>query len=352
MSLDEFSPITQRRASTRFDLPQPFGPTTPVRPGSILNSVGSQKLLKPARRSRSNFMGLALWSSIASRRARPASSRLSRCEFLRQAAIKRRGDQAPRRRNLCETGLFRRRRQRRVKGRQRRFAVELVAVDEERRRRIEAETLGGGIARPLTESNSALSFTQARKSAGVRPVSRRRRSSGSSRNAHSSWLANSRSISASRLSGPAQRAAMNAAMASGSSGNSRRMNLALPVSTYLAFSAGHTCLWKAAQWLQVIEAYSMIVAGALGRAFDDVGQRSRLHQLGGDRRVGGGGGRRGRRNERRETGRPEARHGLSKPCHDHFPRIARRGPPSGRRGARGENSRRPAARQPALAGGG
>ncbi len=31
----EASPITQRTASTRFDLPQPFGPTTPVSPGSI-----------------------------------------------------------------------------------------------------------------------------------------------------------------------------------------------------------------------------------------------------------------------------------------------------------------------------
>ena len=50
--------MTQRRASTRFDLPQPFGPTTPVRPGSILNSVASQKLLKPTIRSLSNFMGL------------------------------------------------------------------------------------------------------------------------------------------------------------------------------------------------------------------------------------------------------------------------------------------------------
>ena len=33
MALNELSPITQRSASTRFDLPQPFGPTTPVRPG-------------------------------------------------------------------------------------------------------------------------------------------------------------------------------------------------------------------------------------------------------------------------------------------------------------------------------
>ncbi len=52
MFLNELSPITQRRASTRFDLPQPFGPTTPVSPGSILNSAESQKLLNPVRRRR------------------------------------------------------------------------------------------------------------------------------------------------------------------------------------------------------------------------------------------------------------------------------------------------------------
>ena len=40
------------------------------------------------------------------------------------------------------------------------------------------------------------------------------------------------------------------------------MNLALPVSTYLAFMSGQPSSWKAAQWLQVIEAYSTIVAGA------------------------------------------------------------------------------------------
>ena len=60
MFLYELSPITQRRASTRFDLPQPFGPTTPVSPGSILNSAESQKLLKPVRRRRSNFIAAAL----------------------------------------------------------------------------------------------------------------------------------------------------------------------------------------------------------------------------------------------------------------------------------------------------
>ena len=41
------SPMTQRSASTRFDLPQPLGPTIPVRPGSIKRSVGSMNDLKP-----------------------------------------------------------------------------------------------------------------------------------------------------------------------------------------------------------------------------------------------------------------------------------------------------------------
>ncbi len=54
--LCEVSPITQRSASTRLDLPQPFGPTTPVSPGSIRKSVGSTKDLKPSRRSRVSFI--------------------------------------------------------------------------------------------------------------------------------------------------------------------------------------------------------------------------------------------------------------------------------------------------------
>src|SRR5580700_4527849 len=48
--------MTQRTASTRLDLPQPFGPTTPVSPGSISKSVGSTKDLKPIRRSRVSFI--------------------------------------------------------------------------------------------------------------------------------------------------------------------------------------------------------------------------------------------------------------------------------------------------------
>src|SRR6201746_2816240 len=58
--LCEVSPIAQRKASTRFDLPQPFGPTTPVRPGSIMKSVGSTNDLKPWRRRRVSFMNTDL----------------------------------------------------------------------------------------------------------------------------------------------------------------------------------------------------------------------------------------------------------------------------------------------------
>ena len=56
MFLYELSPITQRSASTRFDLPQPFGPTMPVSPRSMTNSPGSTKDLNPRRRRRENFM--------------------------------------------------------------------------------------------------------------------------------------------------------------------------------------------------------------------------------------------------------------------------------------------------------
>ena len=56
IDLCEDSPITQRNASTRFDLPQPLGPTTPVKPGSIMKSVGSTNDLKPSRRSRVSFI--------------------------------------------------------------------------------------------------------------------------------------------------------------------------------------------------------------------------------------------------------------------------------------------------------
>src|SRR5437762_1943920 len=49
------SPMTQRSASKRLDLPQPFGPTIAVSPGSIRSSVGSTKDLNPESLRRVNF---------------------------------------------------------------------------------------------------------------------------------------------------------------------------------------------------------------------------------------------------------------------------------------------------------
>ena len=59
MRLGEFSPITQPNASTTFDLPQPLGPTMPVRPGSMKSSEASTNDLKPVRRRRVKNTGQA-----------------------------------------------------------------------------------------------------------------------------------------------------------------------------------------------------------------------------------------------------------------------------------------------------
>src|SRR5690606_36554117 len=52
----EVSPMTQVRASTRFDLPHPLGPTMPVSPSLISSSVGSTNDLKPDRRKWEHFI--------------------------------------------------------------------------------------------------------------------------------------------------------------------------------------------------------------------------------------------------------------------------------------------------------
>src|SRR6202007_51276 len=43
------SPMTQDRASTMLDLPEPFGPTTQVMPGSSFSVVAEANDLKPRR---------------------------------------------------------------------------------------------------------------------------------------------------------------------------------------------------------------------------------------------------------------------------------------------------------------
>src|ERR1700749_1530327 len=79
IALAELAPITQRSASSRFDLPQPLGPTTPVTPGSIRNSVASTKDLKPESLRSWKCMALALGLRLVGR-------------GLRGARLLRRGD--------------------------------------------------------------------------------------------------------------------------------------------------------------------------------------------------------------------------------------------------------------------
>ena len=55
--LADCSPMTQRNASTILDLPQPFGPTIPVRPEPISSSIESENDLKPLTRRRVNSKG-------------------------------------------------------------------------------------------------------------------------------------------------------------------------------------------------------------------------------------------------------------------------------------------------------
>src|ERR1700682_5317050 len=59
---DDCSPSTQRIASTRFDLPEPFGPTTAVVPSMNSSVVASAKVLKP--KTLSDFRRIELvWRS-------------------------------------------------------------------------------------------------------------------------------------------------------------------------------------------------------------------------------------------------------------------------------------------------
>src|SRR4051812_46304040 len=55
MDVGRVSPMTQRSASNRLDLPQPFGPMMAVNPGSMKSSVGSTNDLNPDSLSRANL---------------------------------------------------------------------------------------------------------------------------------------------------------------------------------------------------------------------------------------------------------------------------------------------------------
>ena len=66
------SPMTHARASTTLDLPDPFGPTTAVTPGSMWNVVADAKDLKPRtvrvfRCTRGSPMSLSLTPPLGAR---------------------------------------------------------------------------------------------------------------------------------------------------------------------------------------------------------------------------------------------------------------------------------------------
>ena len=85
------SPIAQRSASTTLDLPQPFGPTMPVRPGWTSTLTGSAKLLNPAMRRRRKCTGKE--GSFAGERNRQARRRLAvrdrACGTRRSSSLRR-----------------------------------------------------------------------------------------------------------------------------------------------------------------------------------------------------------------------------------------------------------------------
>src|SRR5215210_4689102 len=84
------SPITQRIASSRLDLPQPLGPTTPVSPGSMRSSAGSTKLLKPlslSRRIRKLFFPAGWLAALAERLGQRRIELFPARDFLIERAV-------------------------------------------------------------------------------------------------------------------------------------------------------------------------------------------------------------------------------------------------------------------------
>ncbi len=78
----DVSPSDQRNASTKFDLPEPFGPTMAVMPGENVSVVGSANVLNPNILTCLSFMCavLSLQAHRLRRRAvRPSST--SHCRF-------------------------------------------------------------------------------------------------------------------------------------------------------------------------------------------------------------------------------------------------------------------------------
>ena len=67
MAWARFSPITQRSASSRFDLPQPFGPTTPVSPGCDHELGRVDEALEAEEAQAGEVQGAALLLAVPTR---------------------------------------------------------------------------------------------------------------------------------------------------------------------------------------------------------------------------------------------------------------------------------------------
>src|SRR2546421_7036187 len=81
------SPITQDRASTMLDLPEPFGPTTQVMPGSRRSEVADANDLKPRRVRLFRYKPAPLlprFRSVAP--YRPAAAKAGNCSSTRAAS--------------------------------------------------------------------------------------------------------------------------------------------------------------------------------------------------------------------------------------------------------------------------
>ena len=306
IDLCEVSPITQRSASTRLDLPQPFGPTTPVRPCSMWKSVGSTKDLKPSRRSLLSFItfprtcgGRTEPPLAGDPQAASQANRMppeSRRRMNRRSAPPQQGNFASRpvRNSVEKRQLFEVAAAISFSSLLDRGAALLhLAVDEQvgvdstlysllPRSRIADDVVVELLIRQallealLREAGLLGDLLQHRERLAHRPfvlaVRTARRSA--------PWP----------FSPPAQRASMEAATASSSSGNSRKMKRTLPVSMYLrlqrrigrlveggAVRAGHRGVFDDRD-------------RRIGLAEHEVGQRARPHQLFARRALGEGDG--------------------------------------------------------------
>src|SRR5207302_3148874 len=106
-SLAPCVPITQRSASSTFDLPEPFGPTTQVIPGSKRKVVAEAKDLKPfsVKLFRCTWLMTPLSVQSYAEHSRTTRETLP-AEKVYPAARHGRGTHAPRRRATCPRRVY------------------------------------------------------------------------------------------------------------------------------------------------------------------------------------------------------------------------------------------------------